>query len=314
MAHPIGIGIIGYGKIAQDQHVPAIAANPALALAGVASLHHPPVPGVPHWAKTPAALLRDCPGLDAVAICTQPQIRHQLARDALDAGKHVMLEKPPAATVAELHDLARLAAAKGLTLFTAWHSQHNEAVARARALLAGQTIASLHIEWKEDVHEWHPGQKWIWEAGGCGVFDPGINALSILTRILPEPVFLRSAELLFPADADAPIAANLVFGLPGPERRLTAAFDWRQKGPPSWDILIETEAGTSLKLSRGGRELTVDGTLLINGADHEYPLMYRHFAELLGRKTSDIDEQPFVLVADAFMIGRRIGVEAVGQP
>jgi hypothetical protein len=43
----------------------------------------------------------------------------------------------------------------------------------------------VEIVWHEDVRKWHPGQQWIWEPGGFGVFDPGINALSIATRIFP---------------------------------------------------------------------------------------------------------------------------------
>ena len=53
------------------------------------------------------------------------------------------------------------------------------------------------MDWKEDVTHWHPGQKWIWQAGGLGVFDPGINGLSILTRIMPHGIFLTGAELPF---------------------------------------------------------------------------------------------------------------------
>ena len=55
----------------------------------------------------------ETPDLDAVAICTPPQARHRIARDALSAGKHVMLEKPPAATLSELADLKRLAEREG---------------------------------------------------------------------------------------------------------------------------------------------------------------------------------------------------------
>ena len=74
------------------------------------------------------------------------------------------------------------------------------------------------------------------------MFDPGINALSILTRILPRPFFLTQAELSFPRNRAAPIAADLAFsdetGLP-----IRAEFDWRQTGPQTWDIRVETEAG-----------------------------------------------------------------------
>ena len=121
----------------------------------------------------------------SVALCTPPQVRHAQAAMALAAGKHVMLEKPPGATVAEITPLLTTARAAQRTLFATWHSRFAPAVEPARQLLAGRKVKSVKITWKEDVRVWHPGQAWIFEAGGLGVFDPGINALSILTRILP---------------------------------------------------------------------------------------------------------------------------------
>src|SRR3546814_6448955 len=62
----------------------------------------------------------------------------------------------------------------------------------------------VDIVWKEDVRRWHPGQQWIWEAGGFGVLDPGINALSIATRILPRHFYLRDGLPEIPANRAAP--------------------------------------------------------------------------------------------------------------
>ena len=98
--NPLRVAIVGFGKIARDQHVPAIAATDGVELAAVAS-RNASLPGVPH-AATLDELLRDGPPIDAVALCTPPQVRHAQAAMALAAGKHVMLEKPPGATVAEI--------------------------------------------------------------------------------------------------------------------------------------------------------------------------------------------------------------------
>jgi D-galactose 1-dehydrogenase len=92
------IAIIGVGKIAVDQHLPVIAKNPAFRLAALVSQRGVQRPGVPTYA-TPAELYAALPDLDAVAICTPPGVRHQVALEALSARKHVMLEKPPAPTV-----------------------------------------------------------------------------------------------------------------------------------------------------------------------------------------------------------------------
>jgi D-galactose 1-dehydrogenase len=299
------IGVIGLGKIAQDQHLPTIAASEDFVLASVSSQRGLAAPGALAFTDH-GALLRETPGLQAVAICTPPQVRHAIARQALAAGKHVMLEKPPTATLSELSDLKADAAARGLVLMTTWHSQYNAAVDRAKALLAGETVRRLFVNWKEDVRKWHPGQAWIWQPGGFGVFDPGINALSIVTKIMPQPVFVAGAELLVPSNAESPIAATLRFAGDGD---LTAEFDWRQTGGEVWEITVETAAGRTLILSGGGSRLAVDGVETVAETPAEYQDIYRHFAALLDAGRSHVDAAPFELVADAFLLGRR----AVGE-
>lgn len=304
------IGIIGFGKIARDQHAPAIAASPHFDLAAVANLGSGEAPhGVPGFA-TYDDMLKGVGDLDAVSICTPPGPRRNIAAACLAAGKHVLLEKPPAGTVTEVTDLAHRAQVAGKVAFATYHAQHNAAVKRAADMLTGKTVASLRVTWKEDIRRWHPGQDWVLAAGGFGIFDPGINALSILTRILPQPVFISAAELFFPADRQAPIAANLSFstGAAGQEQ-LSAAFDWRQTGPQTWEIDIETTDGAKLKLVNGGSQIEVDGQPPFVGPADEYPDIYREFAQLLDDSRSKVDAAPFQLVADAFMLGVRTQVE-----
>ncbi len=97
----------------------------------------------------------------------------------------------------------------------------------------------MKIIWKEDVRHWHPNQEWIWAAGGLGIFDPGINALSIVTHILPRPLFITAATLEFPENRDAPIAATIAF-TDANKLAVSAEFDWRQTGKQSWDIVAQT--------------------------------------------------------------------------
>jgi D-galactose 1-dehydrogenase len=299
------IAIVGFGKIARDQHVGAIAATPGATLAAVAS-RNASLPDLPHFA-TIEELLEKGPPIDAVSLCTPPQVRRTQTAVALAASKHVMLEKPPGTGVAELDPLIAMATDARRTLFATWHSRHAPAVEPAREWLAARRIKSVHINWKEDVRVWHPGQAWIWEPGGLGVFDPGINALSILTRILPKPVFVTAAELAFPANRQAPIAAKLTLtdigGLP-----VSAEFDFRQTGPQSWDIVAETDQGR-MTLSGGGRRMAVDGKAIAEAPDQEYRELYQRFVKLAASGASDVDLAPLRLVADAFLLGRRTLVE-----
>jgi D-galactose 1-dehydrogenase len=302
----IRLAIVGLGKIARDQHLGAIDATDGVSLVAVAS-RNAGLDGVRCFTEIDELLASDVE-VDAVSLCTPPQGRFAQARAALLAGKHVMLEKPPGATLAEVFALEQLATRQGVTLHATWHSREAAAVEPARQLLATRRIRSVQVEWKEDVRHWHPGQAWIWEPGGLGVFDPGINALSIVTRIMPEAFHLVSSELSFPQNRAAPIAAELAFetasGLP-----VTASFDWRQTGPQTWDIRIETEEGP-IVLTHGGSRLFVDGTAQIVEEDREYRNLYRQFVELVGAGRSDTDFSPLVHVADAFMLGKRHAVDA----
>lgn len=301
---PIRLALVGLGKIARDQHLPAIAATEGIELVAVAS-RNASLDGAAHFA-TLTELLASGEAIDAVALCTPPQGRHDLAAQALSAGKHVLLEKPPGATVSELGPLVAAAEASGRTLFATWHSRFAPAVEPARAFLSEVPARAVTITWKEDVRVWHPGQRWIWEPGGLGVFDPAINALSILTAILPRPVFVTGAELAFPSNCAAPIAATVdladAAGLP-----VHADLDFLQTGPQSWDIAVETDRGTLL-LSQGGARLTLDGQVLSAQPEAEYSNIYKHFVALVEAGRSDVDLAPLQLVADAFLLGRRVDV------
>ncbi len=301
------LGLVGLGKIARDQHVPAIAATGLFRLAAVVSPDSATLDGhdeVPTF-RSQTEMLAALPSLDAVALCTPPAVRHALAVEALRAGKHVLIEKPPAATLTELRVLIDEAESAGRTLFAAWHSRFNAAVEETRRRLAGTAVRHVAITWKEDVRRWHPGQDWIFAAGGFGVFDPGINALSILTDILPGPVVVRAAELHVPANRDTPIAATLTMeGAVGSSvGTVTAAFDFLQQGEQTWSIAIETDPGR-LDLTHGGTRLSVDGKPVLAEPESEYQRIYHRFHGLIADGASDVDARPLQLVADACLVGR----------
>jgi len=296
------IGLLGIGKIARDQHIPALRANRDFELVACAS-RNATVDGVTNFPDLATMLAGT--RLDCISICTPPQAHFDAALTALRAGCHVMLEKPPTATTRQIALLADEARRLDLTLFQTWHSRFAAGVDAARDWLRTRELTSGRIIWKEDVHHWHPGQQWIFDAGGFGVFDPGINALSVLTEILPTDVCVEGALLEFPENQQAPIAANVRMRTPDGVP-IVAEFDFRQKGEQSWDIELTTRTGR-LKLSNGGATLAVDGTTLTSdaGLAGEYPRLYQRFAKLCAAGHSEVDWRPFQLVADSFLIGER---------
>lgn len=300
----IGVAIVGFGHIARHAHLPAITANPNLRLVAVATPGADPQIGVPWFSEVEVMLDAVSDAIDAIVVCTPPDARFKVASAAIARGKAVLLEKPPAATLGEAEALVAMASAAETILFTAWHSQHAPAVAVVQALLADDGVGSLNIEWREDVRQWHPGQSWIWEPGGHGVFDAAINALSIATRILPSALLLQSATLYYPANRQSPIAADLRFN--GDDH--SATVDWRNTGNPCWRITIQTFGSRTIVIDKGGHALRDNGLPVMLSDEGEYDALYRHFVALINIGQSDVELAPLRIVADAFLIGHHATV------
>lgn len=296
---PLRLGLVGVGKIARDQHVPALRSSDTFQLVATAS-HAGEVEGVPAFSTVKAMLAAT--ELDAVSLCTPPFSRLDIARTAFSGGLHVMLEKPPAATLGGAAAIATLAQRHGRTLYTTWHSRKAAGVKAATEWCRRHTVRSAKIVWHENIRQWHPGQEWIMAPGGFGVFDTAINALSILTAIMPDETIVRSACMNYPGNCAAPISATAKMRS-GPTV-IDASFDFLQPGEPTWTMTLETD-GEQLVLSDGGASLHIDGGLVPSEPQCEYAALYRDFAELISDGKSDVDFAPLRLVADMLLIGDR---------
>jgi predicted dehydrogenase len=297
-AAPIRTALVGLGRVARNWHLPAIAAHPQLKLVATIDRNRGGVDGVPEFSSLANALAQTS-DLQAIVMCTPPSGRYEDAHHALSRGMHVLLEKPPAASVTEIHALQKVAERTGATLFTTWHSREAPAVDAARNWLAGRVVRSVQIRWEEDVREWHRGQDWIFERGGFGVFDAGINALSILTEILPVPIFVEWAHLQVPANRHAPIGATVRLKGAG-ATPIEFELDFLRTGVPRWDIVVRTDSGL-LEIKERGFALRVDGKPVAVGPEQEYLRLYSRFTELMRAGVSDVDVRPLTLVADAFL-------------
>jgi predicted dehydrogenase len=136
------IGIAGAGHFGR-YHALKVAAGERAVLAGISDRNPERARTVGWEAGGPAlgweALLE---AADAVIIAAPAEAHHALAAAALRAGRHVLVEKPIAATLAEADDLAALAAAGGLVLQVG----HLERFSAAHGALAGRLARPLYIE------------------------------------------------------------------------------------------------------------------------------------------------------------------------
>ena len=272
-------GLLGIGKIARDQHIPALTANSRFELVACAS-RNAKVDGVANFHGSRHPCSRACRTWHCVSICTPPQAHFDAAltgaasRQTRDAGEAAHGDH--AADRAAGRRSARVAAARCSRPGT--RASPRVSMRRANGC-ARASCCRGKITWKEDVHHWHPGQRWIWEPGGFGVFDPGINALSVLTEVLADEVRRRARAAGISRRTSRRRSRRTWPCAPLPGVAIAAEFDFRQKGEQSWDIELTTTSGT-LKLSRGGAGSRIDGKIvsLDEGLAGEYPRLYERFA------------------------------------
>ncbi|WP_028312607.1 oxidoreductase [Derxia gummosa] len=145
MSIPLRCALLGYGYAGKTFHAPLIAAEPGLQLAAVLSSDaarvHADFAGMP-VTRDADALFAD-PALDLVVIDTPNDLHAPLARAALLAGKHVVVDKPFTLTLAEARELAALAAAHGLVLSVFQNRRFDGDFLALRELLAAGTLGQL---------------------------------------------------------------------------------------------------------------------------------------------------------------------------
>ena len=127
----INIGVIGCGKIAQVRHLPEYAENTKCRIAAVFDLNAERCAEIAkQYGATACASVEELLSIDeidAVSVCTANTTHAEITIAALQAGKHVLCEKPMAMTLADCEEMVRLAKEKGLLLMI----DHNQRLAKA---------------------------------------------------------------------------------------------------------------------------------------------------------------------------------------
>ncbi|MEB3157852.1 MAG: Gfo/Idh/MocA family oxidoreductase [Synechococcus sp.] len=199
--HPVGVAIAGLG-FGEAVHLPALKVNPELK---PVALWHPRqnrldqaceshgLKGYTDW----DALLQD-PAVDAVIITTPPEPRHDLARRALQAGKHLLLEKPVALNADQVADLQRLAIQEGLSVAIDFEYRAVPLFMQAARLLQEGAIGTpwlVKYDWLMSSRA-NPDRPWSWysdAAQGGGVIGAlGTHAFDTLHWLIGPTTDLRA--------------------------------------------------------------------------------------------------------------------------
>ncbi len=142
-----GIGIIGCGKIAQVRHLPEYAANPNAKIVGLYDINQERTAQLAQqYGATAYATVEELlanPEIQAVSICAANFAHASLTIQALEAGKHVLCEKPMAVTLTECEDMVAAAEKAGKFLMIGQNQRLAKAHAKARELVASGAIGKV---------------------------------------------------------------------------------------------------------------------------------------------------------------------------
>lgn len=207
----VGVGLVGYGFVGRNFHAPLIASVAGLALRHIVC-RDPAGPQRDYpqaqWSADSAALLAD-PAIELVVIATPNDSHFPLAKAALEAGKHVVVEKPFVVSVAEGEELIALAAARGC-LLSVFHNRRwdSDFLTMRKLIDSGQLGKVYRYEAQYDRYAPLVRQRWRESAApgaGAGVlFDLGSHLIDQALQLfgVPTSVYADMARQRAGAEVD----------------------------------------------------------------------------------------------------------------
>ncbi|MBQ0212956.1 oxidoreductase [Proteus vulgaris] len=192
MANKLNVGIIGYGYASKTFHAPLITTTEGLNLSAISSSDENKVkqdfPHITVYAD-PQALIND-PSIDLIIIPTPNNTHYSLASQALEKGKHVVIDKPFTLTLEEAEKLSQQATNAGKLLSVFHNRRWDSGFLTVKKLLADKTLGEISA-YEAHFDRFRPTvrQRWREDAGiGGGLwYDLAPHVIDQAVRLFGEP-------------------------------------------------------------------------------------------------------------------------------
>jgi predicted dehydrogenase len=217
------IGLVGLGEIARQRHLPVLAQHPRWRVTVAAETDPDRAArvaaafSIPRIASDAVAVI-ESKDVDVVAILTPPDTHAELARAALDAGKHVFVEKPLALASAQAQALADRAGQGDPKLLVGFNLRHHPHIRQAREWIRAGRVGRVRAVHSTLANVRPPAAAASWRGqtrgGGDPLFELGVHHFD-LTRFLfdAEIVQVSAQEWVSPqARATVQVALRLANG------------------------------------------------------------------------------------------------------
>ncbi|WP_062213921.1 Gfo/Idh/MocA family protein [Streptomyces sp. NBRC 109706] len=301
MTSPRRIGVAGLGPTAR-RSLAAVQELPQWELVAVCD-PGPPTGSLPrHVAQhTDHRAMLAGAGLEALVVAGPAHTHADLCRAALLAGVPVLVEQPLALNPTQGRELAALAQARDLPLFTAFQRRYNDRVrALLRRLPVEVPVRSVVVRDLERIEERSGDDTWPWDparrGGGC-VADAGPHAFDLVRQLLGQ-VRVVDARMVRDGRGVDRRATVWLSAAMGAEARVE--LDWSHPGETR-DVSVLLADGTELHA-----DILADQQGPGASPQHEYRGLLAEFAEVVaaGRPAHRDGLGALELVADTYALER----------
>jgi myo-inositol 2-dehydrogenase / D-chiro-inositol 1-dehydrogenase len=218
----MNVGLIGCGGAAEFAHLPAFRFLPHIQVAAIADSNPVRLQQMADRFRIDRRftnyqeILSD-PAIEAVAVCVPVQFHEEVAIAALDAGKHLFIEKPLALTLEQADRLAARARGSDRKIMLGFNLRWHRLAQRARASLKNGTLGPLEFvrSAQTSVHESIPEWRKQRTTGGGVFFEQAVHHFDLWRFLIGsevDEVFAASRSGAW-EDETATITARMSNGL-----------------------------------------------------------------------------------------------------
>jgi len=211
----IGIGVLGAAAIAPRAILYPAREGDGVEVVAIASRSRDRAEAlaskfkIPHvWSSYEEVIADD--DVDAVYIALPASLHHQWSARALQAGKHVLCEKPITTNLADARDLVQMAAGRSLVLAEAFHYRYHPYLGRIADLVrerVGEIIA-VEVVFSNDIETTEPIY-WDSTLGGGALFHVGCYAVHCIRSVTGEELEVDGAAAIWINGVDVTLSAEL---------------------------------------------------------------------------------------------------------
>ncbi len=230
---PIRVGVLGVGAISQIVHLPILSEREDAHVIAVADLDRPKAETLATRFEVPRVLgdqeLVLNEDIQAAVICTPNHLHETLAVAALEAGKHVLVERPLALTPAGVERVLDAADSAGCCLAVAMHHRFRPDVGTLASFVAGGELGEVYAVRGNSLTRMTPSVRSTWrqspEQGGGALMDLGVPMLDLAFWLAGYPPITR-VSAVFHREDDAVEDVASVFAVADSGTAFSVEVSW----------------------------------------------------------------------------------------